>query len=119
MAAAPDELMPPFPEPTHLVKQFDRTVQNVARLTDVGFTSEAAVARAHDPVLLADLFDDLPAVSNISYQENHFYSAPPQSPYQVRIFRRIFRLGSSSTIKYDFLRYSGCKHERGCRGKRT
>ena len=83
IAAAAGEMMPPFPEPTHLVKEFDHTVKGNARFTDVGFISEASIRRAHPPVLIADALDDLPPVSNLCYRECRTYATPPTTPYQV------------------------------------
>lgn len=87
MAALPNECMPPFPEPTHLVKQFNRPIVNESAHCNVGFTSEAAFARAHDPVLAADALDDLPHVSNVTTNDIATYVSPPRTPYQVYMRR--------------------------------
>lgn len=83
LAARATEPLPPFPEPTHLVRQFNRTQAVDSAQCSVGFTCEAAVARAHDPVLVADAISDLPATSNFHSNDVGLYEAPPETPYQV------------------------------------
>lgn len=83
LAARATEPLPPFPEPTHLVRQFNRTQAVESTQCNVGFTCEAAVARAHDPVLVADAISDLPAVPNFHSNDIAEYDGPPETPYQV------------------------------------
>lgn len=83
LAAKSTEPLPPFPEPTHLVRQFNRTQVTDSVQCNVGFTSEAAVAAAHDPVLIADAISDLPAVRNFHSSDAGVYRCLPETPYQV------------------------------------
>eukprot|EP00892_Ulva_mutabilis_P000901 jgi/Ulvmu1/10811/UM069_0047.1 len=83
LAARATEPLPPFPEPTHLVRQFNRTQAVESAQCNVGFTCEAAVARAHDPVLVADAISDLPATANFHTNDVAHYEGPPETPYQV------------------------------------
>jgi DNA (cytosine-5)-methyltransferase 1 len=86
-AAAPGQALPPAPKPTHNCLDFQCPIAKHAKRITSGFVGEAEAADAFPPVLLGDIFSDLPEVDNFELHERRRYAGPPNTLTQAWLRR--------------------------------
>ncbi|EFN55234.1 hypothetical protein CHLNCDRAFT_52630 [Chlorella variabilis] len=97
-AAAPGQQLPAIPKPTHNCIHFKAgsrrdsqaaaprccaTANNAKRLTSGFVSNEDCTMNGHPPVLLGDIFSDLPEVDNFELHERRRYETGPQRLTQL------------------------------------
>ncbi|KAI3428460.1 hypothetical protein D9Q98_007286 [Chlorella vulgaris] len=87
-AAAPGQQLPAIPKPTHNCVDFQCPIAANAKRITSGFENDAEAAELGCmPVLLGDIFSDLPEVDNFELHERQLYKSWPQRVTQAWLRR--------------------------------